>query len=270
MRIRLAIISPLLVLLVAACTSSANETPIATSTVFAPIPSPTPTAITSSSFATATSLPMATVVPATETPVPTATSSLRDRLKQLPTPIPTPSTAARAAAYAEVFGVDIDEAIRRVEVIAESEPVVERVEMLAGFDFLDAYVFHEPELRLLIRMRTEPTGFLESVIVNNFPVPVEVSTDVLMTGEEMQARLEPVRGDLINRFADLLGIGTDIRTGEVALDVFFDPFVFASLHERLVARLKLEKAALDLWAEIGVPVRLDFSRGRGFDFQNGS
>ncbi len=188
------------------------------------------------------------------------TSSLRDRLRELPTPVPTPSADVRAAAYAEVFEVDLDEAIRRVELIAESEPVVERVEMLAGFDFLGAYVFHEPELRLLIRMRSEPSGFLESVIVNNFPVPVEISTDPLVPAEEIRDRRQLVRDSMEQRFPGLQGIGTDSVTGEITLDLFFDAFSYANLYEELVARYQIEKEALAVWDETGVPVRIDYLR----------
>jgi streptogrisin C len=123
-----------------------------------------------------------------------------------------------ATAYAEDFGLIVEEAERRLIRQEALQDVLARVQERVGRGFAGAYVEHQPQLRGVVRLVEGANIDAETKkAIEQSKVPVEVVERAGPGLEELRRRLENALPRLQELGGGLVGAEIDERTGEIVL-----------------------------------------------------
>lgn len=100
--------------------------------------------------------------------------------------------------YAAEYGVSVEEAHRRLSLQSELSVIIDRLEAAAGGRFAGAWIEHQPEYRIVVRVTGSADSALRSASVTS-PVPVEVRSDAAASMSDLladQDRIHEALGEL--------------------------------------------------------------------------
>ena len=156
-----------------------------------------------------------------------------------------------ATAYAEDFGLNVEEAERRLKRQEVLQNVLARVQERVGRGFAGAYVEHQPQLRGVVRLVEGANIDAETKkAIEQSKVPVEVVERAGPGLEELRRRLENALPRLQELGGGLVGAEIDERTGEIVL--FYQGGEKAQAAPE--ARRRAQEQAREL---LQVPMRID-------------
>lgn len=123
--------------------------------------------------------------------------------------------------YAQDYGVDEKEAMRRLLVQEELSGVLPLLRSAAGERLAGLWIEHEPEYRIVVRLAgTEPVPDGFQTAVQDSPLPVVFETGALVTKQELLTLVDSVTERLMATIPGLMGIDIDVKTGEIVLFVY--------------------------------------------------
>ena len=133
----------------------------------------------------------------------------------------TPVAAMRqdAAEYARQYGVDIDEAVRRLNAAKDSVPATDRLRDLHADRFVGMYIEHVPRFGVVMLLTGKATVADDVIDAGGISVPVTYRTGASATRHQLLVALEQHRDEMRTALASRPGVGLDPRTGTLVVAV---------------------------------------------------
>jgi len=129
------------------------------------------------------------------------------------TPSPQPSVYPEIIWYAEDFGLSLEEAIRRTDIMQEFDNVPLLVAV--GDRWAGGWIEHEPEFRYVIRLTGE--GWEEfGALAAEMPLPIHFIDGAAHSESQMLAAMGVVQDRLITDGHEM-AMGTDLKTGSIVI-----------------------------------------------------
>jgi streptogrisin C len=113
-----------------------------------------------------------------------------------------------AALYAEGFGVSVEEATRRLELQERIPALLQRLKRKIGDQFDVAWIEHEPDYQVVVRVTAGATAQDVCDVVISWPVAVIAQSGARYTEAELRAAMNRIDQLLHERYPEM-SMGTD-------------------------------------------------------------
>lgn len=160
----------------------------------------------------------------------------------------------QAIDYANAWGVEPDEALRRVNLLFELKPTLAAIEEQAEDSLAGVWQIHEPELSMGLRLTSNPSPAV-SALIDASPVPFIVSTDAPITLADAIGRMERAQPTLQDALPELMHNYIDVKTGNLVIAVLVEN----ETEKAAATRFRADQAAASLEREIDLPVLIKYS-----------
>jgi hypothetical protein len=120
-----------------------------------------------------------------------------------------------AAAYAEAFGVSIDEASRRLAIQAQIGPLRDALRDAAGLRWAAGWLEHEPVFRYVVTLKGEGRDL--AALTVDWPLPVHFIYGAVYTEDELVAAMIRISALLHDRLPSA-GMMPDVRSGSIVVN----------------------------------------------------
>jgi len=157
-------------------------------------------------------------------------------------PSPVASAHPDAPAYAEAFGLSIEEATRRLDIQQQIHPLRTSLHAAVGDRWAGGWLEHEPAFRFVVRLTGEDTDEFEAM-TEDWPLPVDFITGAAFTESDAIAALERI-DDVLRPEFPKMGFGWEPQAGAIVMNGPDEP----------TAEFLAELETL-----AGVPVRYEYS-----------
>ena len=182
---------------------------------------------------------------------------------ELATPIdqPNPSDIEKeiewqSKLYATDVGVDISEAKQRLKRQDRLGKVIELLEDINRERFAGAWIEHQPEYRVVVRLvGKEPVDLWMKSMVIDGAVPVVFKTQARFTQKELLEAIDLVLPELMEALPALSGTDVDVKTGEIVLTVGNDGVTDYSLNR--LRSLLAKSPSIHVKKFLSLPIRFE-------------
>lgn len=156
------------------------------------------------------------------------------------------ATLADARVAAQLHGVNVDEAARRLRLEEGVADAVGQLRETYRDRFAGLFIQHKPDYHVVLRLKGEAPAEPITLGSGASSVRVDVVTGASATLRELQSSVSANMAGLAKLFPTMIGVGPDERTGEIVVDVQATPLQAAAVQGQLGAASTL----------LGYPVRL--------------